>query len=160
MNKKLIISALVIALLSGTAGLGISNAHAQEKTIILPPIVKGFIEKFNLNENEVKQFIQEQRQNRQVERKTVLEEKLNEAVSEGKITEDQKNALLAKIEEKRANKEEFMNLPREERHETIQKNREEFRTWAEENGINLAELNLGPHFHGYRAGIRGFKSCL
>lgn len=155
MNKKIGIWVVALALLVGVGYLGINTVDAQETDFVLPPMIQRLIERFNLDENEVSLFLQEEKQVKLEEHKARLEESLNTAVSEGTITEGQKNALLAKMEEYKASKEKLWNLPKEEKHQAMQEMKTEFETWAEENGINLAELNLWPH--GSRAGSHWHK---
>ena len=87
---------------------------------------------------------------RQAERQARQEERLNQAVEDGKITEDQKNALLAKKEEWRAEREGWGDLSHEEQHEKMQEHREEMRQWMEDNGFERGDFGgrgFGKRFH-------------
>ncbi len=141
MKKAILISMLVV----GVLVLGTSVAKADE-TKDYPPIIQKLVEKFGLNETEVKQVFDEQRTERKAEMQAKREEKLNQAVGEGVITEEQKQALLAKKEEVRVNKGELKDLSKEEREAQREANREEMQTWAEGQGIDLEALHqfMGP----------------
>ncbi len=129
-TKKIVIPLLAITVILVTGVFVFRNVYAEETTNF-PPLIQRIVEKFGLNADEVKQVMDEERQQRQQQLKTMMEERLNTAVAEGKLTEDQKNALLEKLSEQ-------------------QKNRDTLRTWAEENGIDLAELKLGFPGHGLK----------
>ncbi len=78
----------------------------------------------------------------------------------GKITEDQKNLILAKHEEMKNSKENWENLSPEERKEQGIAMKEDLKTWAEENGIDMKDLFLGynkGHRGGFKAGY-GLKN--
>lgn len=155
MKKAIIILALALGLL-GVVGYGTAKAYAGDPDKY-PPIVQKLVERFGLNEDEVKAVFDEERTERQQQMQARFEERLNQAVSEGKITEEQKQAILAKKEEMQANFGQFKDLSPEERREKMEAHREEMKTWAEENGINLDSLPMflgkgprggfgGPHF--------------
>ncbi len=138
MKKKLIIPAIALSLVLGLGYLGFSKSqvYAQEDTF--PPMLQRLTERFNLNEEEVSNFMEETREEHRADRKNQITEKLNEAVSNGILTEDQKNELLSIIETDSGER---------------QQHRDEVQAWAEENGVNLADLDLG--FHGFGGFGRG-----
>jgi len=127
-KKALIVSVLAAGILVA----GVTAVKADEDTSGYPPIVQRLVEKFGLNEADVKAVFDEERSARQAEMQARHEERLNQAVSDGKITEEQKQAILAK-----------------------QGEREEMKAWAESEGIDwevLQELMGGP---GFKGGPRG-----
>jgi len=142
MNKKIIISSLVLAALVGAGSKVVTTTHAQESNSI-PPMVEKLAERFNINQNEVESFFEEQREEHRAEMEAKREEALNTAVSEGKITEAQKNAILAKMEENKPNRETMQNLSREERDAQREEHRSKMEAWAKDNGIDLSVLDLG-----------------
>lgn len=152
MNTKVVLPVMAVALLASIGYFGVNSVSAQESGNNLPPMMQKFIERFNLNEDEVVQFVEEEREFRHEERSAAIEEKLNAAVSEGTLTEEQKNALLTKMEEHR---EEMESLTWDEKHEHMGEHKEEMLTWAEENGIDLTQLDLGRK--GFGAGGRMHK---
>lgn len=133
-NKKLTAMALSVGVVG--AGLAGSAAMAEPSSVQYPSIVDKLAEKFNLNKDEVKKVFDEQKAEHQVEHKQKLEEKLNQAVKDGKLSEDQKTKLLAKMEEMQKQREENRQQTKEQR----EAKRQEFKTWAEQNGINLDEV--------------------
>jgi len=64
-----------------------------------PPVVQKLVERFGLNEDEVKAVFDEVRTERQAQRQAEREERLDQAVADGVISEEQKNSLQAKWEE-------------------------------------------------------------
>lgn len=138
MSKKILIPTLVLGIVSLIGVGSLVRAHAQTDTY--PPIVQRLAEKFGLNVDEVNQTFAEEREAHQEEMRSQLEERLDTAVAEGKITEAQKAVILEKIGEMQANKGNLENLDRETHHTKMRKLHEEFRTWAEENDIDLSEL--------------------
>ncbi len=144
--KKVVLIALLAV---GVLVLGTSVAKADEASNY-PPLLQKLVERFGLNEDEVKQVFDEQRTERQVARQAEREEKLNQAVGDGVITEEQKQALISKHEEMRANRPErgeFKDLSKEERQAKREEHRSEMQAWFESQGIDheaLREYMGGP----------------
>lgn len=156
MNKKKIaiaIVALTILTLAGTIGVGKILAEDVNN---YPPIISKLVERFGLNEDEVKSVFDEARQEHQAQMQVKFEEKLNQAVNDGKISQEQKNKILAKHEEMCQNKENWQSLSKEEKREKARELKEEIKNWAEAEGINLKDvLGFGIRF-GRRHFGRGF----
>ena len=140
--KRLI---LITLLAVGVLVLGTSVAKADEARNY-PPIVQKLVERFGLNEAEVKSVFDEQRTEKQAERQAKHEEQLNQAVSDGVISEDQKAALIAKREEMKPEKGEFKDLSKEEREAQRETHRTEMQSWFESQGIDHESLReyMGP----------------
>lgn len=130
-SKKIIIPALALGALLLTGVLAVNTIKAEEGDWY-PPIVRKLVERFNLNEDEVKTVFDEVREERREGRQARFEERLNEAVEEGTITEEQKNAILEKHAEMQQRREQM---------------REEMKAWDEENSLD--QFFLG--------GCRGFR---
>lgn len=146
-------SFVALAVTAGVVGAGALSglALADSADEKYPPVVDKIAEKFNLNKDEVQKVFDEQRAEHQAEHKQRLEEKLNQAVKNGKITEDQKTKLIAKLEEMRKNRQDQRAENREQR-EAV---RDEFKKWADENGINLDEVMPKIEGHGGPRGGHG-----
>lgn len=143
MNKKILIPALSLALLGLTA-FGVTSIKAQGDGNY-PPIVQKLVERFGLNEGEVQQVFDEARGERQEQMKAKFEERLEQAVADGKITAEQKQLILAKQAEMQANRGQWQDLTPEERKAKMGEHKEEMKTWAEENGLDLSQFKLiGP----------------
>lgn len=128
MNKKMILVTLGLVALLGVGLLGAQVVVASDDDSY-PPIVEALVERFGLNEDEVKSFFDEQKQERMDQMWTHKEEGLNQAVADGVITEEQKDALLAKYQEMW-----------EERKQEREQHREEMDAWFEEQGIDRETL--------------------
>lgn len=156
MKKELIILFLGLALL-GFVAYGTVKAYAENESGGYPPIIQKLVERFGLNEEEVKAVFDEAREERRVEMQARFEQRLNEAVENGDLTEEQKQLLLAKHEElkaeREANRESFQNMTREERREAMEAKRAELEAWAEENGLDLSQLFF---FRGGKGCRKGF----
>ena len=137
MKKKLIVTFAAVLVVFGVAGsAATSTAFADENfgTSSFPPAIQALVDKFNLDEDEVKNVLEEHRTQRHEEMRTNMEEKLNQAVLDGKLTTEQMQLLLTKMEE-------MHNINSRPDHE-------EFKSWAEENNIDLSQLNLGSRGKG------------
>lgn len=140
-KNKLIISVATIGAFSLISVYGISNASA-DTSFGRDGVIDRLVSRFNLNKNDVEKVFEENQAARQAERKTEIEEKLNQAVSEGKLTNDQKNALIQKMDEMRARRDDLRNLSREERRQKMTEHRTEMQKWASDNGIDFTQLGL------------------
>lgn len=146
MNKKLVASALILTTVVGLGAVKLNKVYAEESEGPMRRGFQAFIERFNLNEDEVNEFMQEQREEREQYRTQHINDKLADAVAEGKITEAQKEALLEKMAEHHSQADELRQQSREEHREQMESHREEFKAWAESQGIDLEELGFmqGP----------------
>lgn len=83
---------------------------------------------------------------------------LQELVDNGTITAEQKTAIEAKHDEMETQRESWkdQNLTRAEMRDKMEAARQEFETWADEQGIDLEVLRLeGMGGHGFRHGGPG-----
>jgi len=152
-------SAVTIA---GATLFSTASAYAQNNSGQYPPLVTKLAQKFGLNEAEVKAVFDEEMNSRHTQMQVKIQEKLTQAVADGKITEAQKTAIIAKHTEMQANREanriEWQSMTPEQRREAMEELKQEMKTWAEQNGINLSYLpgwNKGP-FGGRRGGMWRF----
>jgi len=144
----------VLALSVLVIGILASNVSAQDASNY-PPIVQKIAERFNLNVSEVEQVFDEERDERRADMYAHFAERLNDLVTEGKLTEAQKEAILDKHEEMQNSMEELENLTPEERKGKMQAMHEEFKTWVDEQGINLPLLGPFGTGFGHRGGFGG-----
>ena len=140
-TKAIIISVAVLSILSLVGVFGIQSVRANEDNNY-PPIIQRLVEKFGLNENEVKAVFDEERDEWQQQRQGRFEEQLNQVVSDGKITEEQKQLILAKRTEMQANRNQYQDLSSEERREKMTEHHGEMKTWAQENGIDISFMQM------------------
>lgn len=156
MSKKTIaISTLAMAtlILAGIYSVGTIKAQGPNGTY--PPIITKLVERFNLNEDEVKAVFDESRQEHQQEMESRFSDWLNQAVTDGKITAEQKDQILAKHEEMQQNRVDWQNLSPEERRTKADEHRQELKQWAEDNNVDPSFLMMGrgPDFRrGFKAG--------
>ena len=160
-STKFLIPTLALTILSVAGAVGIStvSAHGFGRGEGRDSFTQSLSEKFNLNEGEVNSFLEEKQVARQEERKTEREEHLSGLVSEGKLTGDQKTAMINKMEENQAekqqNRDQFKDMTREERQAERQEHRDEMDQWFEEQGIDKDESDLRGEMgegHGGRGG--------
>jgi molecular chaperone DnaK (HSP70) len=145
MNKKTMLLTVALVAISAMALTGAKVAKADEENNY-PPIVQRLVEKFKLDENEVRSVFDQDREEHRTQMQARFSENLDQAVSEGKISAEQKEAILKKHEEMQAENESLRDLAPEERREKMQEKRSELENWAQENGLEVSDffgLGLG-----------------
>ena len=159
MKKKIIISIFGLALL-GLVAFSTTRVYAGNQWGDHATIIGKLVERFGLNEEDVKAVFDETKEEHQAQMQSRLEERLNEAVTSGDITEQQKQLILAKHEElkaqKEADKESWQDMSKEEWKEAMIFHKEELKTWAEENNIDLKYFFGSSKFgkkHGFWKGL-------
>ncbi len=151
-NKKIFFPT-VLALAVLTVGiLSTSVISAQDSSY--PTIVERLAERFGLNKDEVQQVFEDEHQERKAEMYANWAERLDDLVAEGKLTETQKQAILDKHEEMEGKIEELkdQNLTFEEKKEKMRGVHEEFKSWIDEQEIDLSLI--GPFGMGFKKGFR------
>lgn len=136
----------------GASVVGVSTtfaAHAgQAQEERFADLITALAEKFNLDTDEVQAVFDEQREVHQEEMREqhemLFEEKLAQAVEDGGLTQEQADAIIEKMEEMRDSMEAYKDLAPEERKEAMQGHAEDLKTWAEEQGIDMKYLHMGP----------------
>ena len=150
-NNKRIIASLVVSALLLVGILGAGTVMAKTDALY-PPIVQKLVEKFNLDQAEVRAVFDEDREERHEKQAARQAEILDKAVDEGKITEEQKEAIMAKKAEMKQKHEELREMEPEERRAALKELREEMKAWAEANDIDLKQFakpgHRGPGGHG------------
>lgn len=150
MKKKLLIALAIFGVIL-FAGVSV---NAQNRNFH-DDLIKKIAGKFNLKEGDVSSVFNEFHNDRQAERQREIEDKLSQAVKDGKITEAQKQAILkhhGEIRNSNPNPGKFRNLTREQKQEKMQAKREEMKTWAADNGLNLETLH---EITGFSKGFGG-----
>jgi len=150
MWKKVALSAAAVTTLAG-ATYGVSQLDTVSAQGGLEAgqdsLVQRLVERFNLDETEVREFFTEHREERQEQRHQRAQERLDEAVENGTLTTDQRDALEEKHQEmqdlREANKDEWRELSADEKHELREQHHEQMEAWAEENGIELSLFKFG-----------------
>jgi hypothetical protein len=149
LTKKQLISAAAVTVLAGGIGLSsISMVSAQTGTNQdrEETLASRIATKFNINKDEVKAEIKaqhdENRAEHEAEMKQNRETQLQKLVDSGKITADQKTAIIAKMDEMHTKMEELRNngKTKEENKDAHKAIKDEFKAWAESQGINLDDI--------------------
>ena len=147
MNKKFIILTIGLALL-GLVAFSTTRVYAGNQWGDHATIIEKLVERFGLNEEDVKAVFDETKEEHQAQMQVRFEEKLNKAIESGDLTEVQKQAIMAKHEElkveQEASRESFQEMTREERKEAMEAKKAGLESWAEENGIDLKDFFGGP----------------
>ena len=128
MNKILAYTLITFTVL-GLSGLAINNIQAQGVSENYSRIVEGLAQRFGLNTDEVRGYFDENQGERMFER----------LVGVG-LTEEQIQALRAKKEELREERDCLSDLSFEERQERAAEMRAGMNEFAEQNGIDLSVL--------------------
>jgi len=150
MSKKFILPTTLIMGIIMLGLLSVSYASAQENTNY-PSIVQKLAEKFNLNEADVEAVFDEERQDHFADMQARWQERLDDLENDGKITGEQKTEIVKKHEEMHNQMLELQSLSVEERHQKMQEIHDSFKTWADEQGIELPLL--GPMGYGMKHGF-------
>jgi hypothetical protein len=148
--KKKVILPTILALSVLVVGI-LANSVSAQDTSNYPPIVQKISDKFNLNVSDVQQVFDEEADEKRAERFAFFADRLDELVSEGKLREAQKESILDKHEEMQDKMEGLKDLAPEERKDKMRELHEEFKNWAEEQGIDLPLI--GPFGKGYMSGF-------
>jgi DNA-binding transcriptional regulator YhcF (GntR family) len=149
MKKKFLIPGLAIFVMLGINIFALSAVYAQDTNLSYPPTIQRLAERFNLNPAEVQNVFRELHDEKEADMEAIFEEKLDDLVKEGKLTEDQKQKILDKHSEMRDKLAELWNLDPAERREKSEAIHQEFRAWAEAEGIDLNNLwFFGKHMGG------------
>lgn len=153
MKKSLLVPALALTM-AGTV-LFATQTFAQDTKDPQTSLVQKIAEKFNLNKDDVQKVFDEDRTNRASERNQKFESRLDQAVKDGKITEEQKKLILDKMSSMKATRtaeiEKLKSMTPEQRREAMKTHKNDLKTWAEENGIDLKSImgELGPGMHRF-----------
>ena len=142
MNKILTYTLITFSIIS-LSGLAINNIQAQGSSENYSRITEGLAQKFGLNIDEVRGYFDENRG-----------EKMFEKLAGAGLTEEQIQALRAKKEELREERDCLGELSFEERQARAKEMRAEMKEFAEQNGIDLSILGRfgGSLKKGFRKG--------
>lgn len=133
MNKKIALPVLTLALLAGVTTFGVNKVYAQENGFgHAEEFANRFAERFGLNTDEVNSFMNEFHEERMQERHQEQIDRLATLVDGGELTQEEADMITAKWEEMRSEG-------------SVGDHRDEFRAWAEENGIDLSVLRPEGH---------------
>ena len=142
MLTTIAVAVLVASTFTATSAFAQSNTTTEASP--MTSLAQKIAEKFGLNQDEVQTVINEVHEEHRTEIKAKVAERLSQLVTDGKITEAQKQLILDKQEELASNRQEKMesikNMTDEERKAAFEKEKEEVKAWADENGIDLKYL--------------------
>ena len=157
-TKQLALTVAVAGVLSFTSVLGVQSVFADQTASNNPmsSLVEEIAQKFNLNQDEVQAVFDEHRDEMHDQMTARLEDRLQQAVDDGEITSEQKDKIVVKLQElhdqRQANQEAIQNLTMEERHQTMELQKDELEQWAEENDIPVEYLHIGGMRFHHHAG--------
>ena len=157
LNRKSVVTAVAVLTILGSLTFAGTSVLAQNTDGQATMITK-LAQKLGVPETQVKTAFEQLHSEHQAEMKANMEAKLSELVTQGKITESQKAAIIAKMDQLRAkrdqNRETFQNLTPDERKTKMEAERTELENWAKSQGIDLSILPFGK-FGGMMMGGRG-----
>ena len=132
---------IAIGISTATVGvamlLGVNFAFAENGSTTLTDRIAA---KFNLNKTEVQKVVDDFQTEKRAEMEKIRTEELQKKVDTGTITAEQKTLIENKIKEIETQREALrdQNLTREEMQIKMQTSREELKTWAINNKIDLS----------------------
>lgn len=159
-QKNVLVAGLLTTVAAGSV-IGIGSVNAlREGGSPHDNLIDKLSETFNLNRDQVEAVFDEHRTAITAEQKAMHERYLQSKVDDATLTAEQKTALSGKLNELHAAREEWRNqeLTPEQMKEKMTTSWEELQRWAEEQGINLAELKLMGHdMHGMHGAHDGHR---
>lgn len=160
-DKKNLAMGLMAGVVIGGATLGTIGVSAQSSDT---SVADRIADRFSLSSDEVQAEFDAIREEKMEAHEAEHAERIAGFVEDGTLTQEQADALEARREEMKAAREELKNsdLSREEMKAQMQEAKEEFKAWAEEQGIDLEairpEKGEGRRGHGHRGGFFGGNS--
>ena len=168
MNKKTILSVLVVTVLSASL-LGSGKAYAQTSTELpkqdlMTSLIQQLSKRFGLKQDDVQEVFDQVRKDKQTQMEARFEAKLETYVKEGKINEAQKKIIISKHTELQSEMQKDwqskQNLTPAQRKAEMEKKRQEIESWAKANGIDPQYLGMffkGGHMKGMGMGMKGWR---
>lgn len=153
-TKRKIVLPSILAVAVLLTMVSVTKISAQEETTY-PVIVQRLAEKFSLDKDEVKQVFDEVRDEHHADMYALWVERLDSLVADGKLSQTQKDALIAKYEEMHDKRMDLVTLDPEARRAEMQKLHDEFKSWAEDQEIDLSLIGpfAGKKHHLMREAI-------
>ena len=133
-----LIVSMTLFLMLGVGFTGTLNADPLDNNKNGHPLfLERLAERFDLDIDEITDFMEELREEKRIEMESRFEEKLNELVEDGDITSAQKEAILEKKEVMEGFKEELEDMTVSEAREALKDMKEELKSWADDNDLEL-----------------------
>jgi hypothetical protein len=156
MKKKLLMASALAVSSLGVAGSAMAATETGDT--FRDEMASKFAERFNLNKEDVANFMEEQHEARHAE----MEAKVTEALKTAGFSDEQITSLQEKKAEQRSEhkawREANPDATQEEREAHRTAEREEFETWATEQGIDLEKVRTTLQESGIGRGMhRGPK---
>jgi molecular chaperone DnaK (HSP70) len=143
-TKVLVSTGVSAAVLAGSllAVTAVSAAEQSTREDRRNEHISALSERFNLNEEEVRSFYEEQREIHRAEREQKRAQHIQSLVEDGTLTQEQADQLESFREEMHELKVSLREsgASRDEIKEQIESSKEEIKSWAETEGINLETI--------------------
>lgn len=142
-NRAKVAAASTIAVfVIGLSALGITQVYAQSNGNPISGLAQAIAQKFNIDPNQVQTTITDYRQQN---KQNNLQSHLNQLVTQGKITQAQEQAIITEISSLKTkyNLGSLGTITPQERRQALQNAHNEFKTWAQSQGINLPIFGRG-----------------
>ena len=154
LSKGMLAAGIVTTVAAGSiVGTSVASAHSGNGS---GNVIDKLVERFSLNRDDVQAVFEEVRDEHQADMQAQRDEQLSELVQNGTLTQTQADALKAKQQEMHEYRNELrdQNLSREQLRTQLQEQRESFRAWADEQGIDLQAIkpDRGMGMDGHRHG--------
>lgn len=150
---------MVFILFIGSLGFGLTKASAQTPTSSpRQSFIERLAQKLGIGEEKVQQAFDDIMEERQSQVETRFEMMLNQAVKDGKLTEAQKKSILERRTQMKEQAKGWANLTPQSRRDGMKNQREDLKSWATQNGIDIKYLFGGMRgHHGMMMGKWGWK---
>lgn len=161
MNKKLLVTAGIVAATgaASVAGLAVANAAVSKSTSPTSGLVGDIATKFNLKEADVQAVVDQRRAEMGADRSETVKTEIATLVNEGRLTQDQAdkiNAKRAELEKEReVNRTSAQGLSRTERQAKMKEHRTVLEQWLKDNNIDSKYTYLLAGGFGNGKGMGG-----
>jgi len=137
-----VVSAVAFGSIAGVSAVSAHNGGGGNTGEAKDELISRIATDTGADKETVEASFQAHRDAKKAEHQQARSEHLDGLVGDGTITQDQREALEAKFAEQKATKEDLkdQDLSREQMHELKKESRDEFKKWAEEQGINLDDI--------------------
>ena len=158
LSKTMLSAGIVTAVTAGSiTGVNAVSAHTNDG-VSKDALIDRVAADAGVDRSVIEASFESHQEDMKAEREATRAEHLDQLVTDSTLTQEQREALELKFEELKSQKESLrdQDLSREQKRELMKESREEFKAWAEKQGINLDDIRpekgegFGRKGHGHR----------
>lgn len=142
MKKSIIVGAAVLTM-TGAGFFGVSQAQAATTVPNRETLIQRIADAFHLNKDDVQKVFDQFHTDRVAAHDQKYTDRLDQAVKDGKLTSAQEQLILDKRKELQNKVQDYKTMTQEQRKTAKQQERQDLKTWAHQNNIDLKYLLPG-----------------